>query len=1135
MSPGGRVAGIGMIACTALAGGVPAAGANEIWVAPTVQADVGGLGIGSNGVWPVTAVGAARLVWGVPGDLETFTSARLVLIPHAPGGAGTLTLYVCAAGSGDMAAAACTGPHTQPFTGVANQLLEVDVSAAIAPQVGPAGTNHLAVLAYTTPTTTTDHIVGLRFAYDPLPPAGAATLGANTFTGPQTAPAFVGDGSGLTNVPLPAGAATLGANTFSGTQTAPAFVGNGSGLTNLPFPAGAATLGVNTFTGTQTINGGNLDLDQSTSTAGNVMKDGTRFLHTVGGETNVFLGVSAGNLDVSTTSLPVQNTGLGHMALTNIRFGHSNTAVGAYALRDTNSTGLGGVYNTAVGTNVMKLNTAGSQNTALGANALGGNTFGIDNTAIGFATMGRNTTGEGNTTLGMNGLTSLRDGSFNLGIGFQAGMGLETGSNNVYVDNRGTAVESDTMRLGDTQTKTFIAGIRGATPGIADAVPVVIDSAGQLGTVSPGGIASLVANTFGATQTVDGGNVDLDPSTALAGNLTKNGTRFLHDFGLANTFLGANAGNFTMASSADGNTAVGASTLRSVTTGSANTAIGVNALFANTSGVGNTAIGASALLDNTSGGGNTSTGGNSLAENTEGFENTASGHSSLRLNTTGAGNTGVGVSALHSNLAGNSNTAIGRHALRNTTGHNNAALGFSAGLNATTGSNNIYLGTNVAGEAGESNTMYLGRVGTQTKTVIAGVRGATVTGGEMVLVDADGRLGSAPVATGANTVGTGEVIDDSLSAADLAPNSIGTSEVAFNYAASGSEGGPASDLACVACVGPGEVSFGFASPGPNTFTGTQEIDAGNIDFEPSSATSGNLTKNGFRFLHDFGLANTFLGILAGNFTTTGEGNTGVGRNALRLNDSGDHNTATGTLALEFNTSGTFNAAFGRESLRNNATGLANTAVGFQALRDNVAGEANTAAGADALEKATGTNNTAFGYAAGFSATTGSNNIYLGANVFGVAGESNAMYLGRVGTQTKTFIAGVRGIATVNPDAIQVVIDSAGQLGTISSSRRFKEDIRDMGEASAPLLQLRPVTFRYTQPFAGGVKPIQYGLIAEEVAEVLPGLVVTGADGQIQTVQYHKLDAMFINELQKLYREVRALKAEVARLKGEPRP
>src|SRR5688572_16920340 len=114
MSAGDRRVRIVVVACALLAAGMERAAASEIWVAPTYQADGGGLGIGSNGVWPVTPIGAVRLAWAVPGDLQTFTSARLVLIPHAPGGAATLNLFVCAAQHGDMVAAACTGPHAQP-------------------------------------------------------------------------------------------------------------------------------------------------------------------------------------------------------------------------------------------------------------------------------------------------------------------------------------------------------------------------------------------------------------------------------------------------------------------------------------------------------------------------------------------------------------------------------------------------------------------------------------------------------------------------------------------------------------------------------------------------------------------------------------------------------------------------------------------------------------------------------------------------------------------------------------------------------------------------------------------------------------------------------------------------------------
>jgi hypothetical protein len=110
-----------------------------------------------------------------------------------------------------------------------------------------------------------------------------------------------------------------------------------------------------------------------------------------------------------------------------------------------------------------------------------------------------------------------------------------------------------------------------------------------------------------------------------------------------------------------------------------------------------------------------------------------------------------------------------------------------------------------------------------------------------------------------------------------------------------------------------------------------------------------------------------------------------------------------------------------------------------------------------------------------------------------------------------------------------VIDSAGQLGTLNSSRRFKEDIADMDAASGGLMRLRPVTFRYTPGTDGSVRPLQYGLIAEEVAEVYPGLVARPADGRIETVMYQYLPAMLLNEYQKQQREIAALRDEVSRL------
>jgi hypothetical protein len=112
-----------------------------------------------------------------------FQNARIALIPDAPGGASTLNVYVYAAQGGDLVGAACAGPFPPAYVGVPNQLLEVDISGDLAPRIGVPGQNYLAVFAYSTPTTATDHVVGLRFAYDPEPPvvtSGNVSLPATT-------------------------------------------------------------------------------------------------------------------------------------------------------------------------------------------------------------------------------------------------------------------------------------------------------------------------------------------------------------------------------------------------------------------------------------------------------------------------------------------------------------------------------------------------------------------------------------------------------------------------------------------------------------------------------------------------------------------------------------------------------------------------------------------------------------------------------------------------------------------------------------------------------------------------------------------------------------------------------------------
>jgi hypothetical protein len=304
----------------------------------------------------------------------------------------------------------------------------------------------------------------------------------------------------------------------------------------------------------------------------------------------------------------------------------------------------------------------------------------------------------------------------------------------------------------------------------------------------------------------------------------------------------------------------------------------------------------------------------------------------------------------------------------------------------------------------------------------------------------------------------------------------------------------------------------------------------NVGLGPSAlgvGTTGNSnTAVGFSALqlNGVGSNNTAVGVDALGFNGSGSNNTAIGVAALQANDSGEYNTATGLDALFSNTKGSGNTATGFGTLSLNSTGSNNTATGYGAL-SSVVGSNNTATGWQALTRiASGTNNIALGYLAGFNVSNASNNIHIGNQ--GSTSDNATIRVGDPTLHMSFFAAGIRGVMTANNDAVPVLVDSAGQLGTISSSRRYKEDIKDMGGASDGLMRLRPVTFRYTKPFDDGSKPIQFGLVAEEVAEVYPDLVVRSADGQLETVKYQLLDPMLLNELQKQNATIEAQKEEI---------
>jgi hypothetical protein len=294
-----------------------------------------------------------------------------------------------------------------------------------------------------------------------------------------------------------------------------------------------------------------------------------------------------------------------------------------------------------------------------------------------------------------------------------------------------------------------------------------------------------------------------------------------------------------------------------------------------------------------------------------------------------------------------------------------------------------------------------------------------------------------------------------------------------------------------------------------------------------------------------GAANTAVGWFSLKSNAEGSFNTATGAGTLLLNTA-DNNTAFGAAALLFNTVGGDNTAVGAAALLNNTEGSFNTATGFQALT-NTTGERNTADGADALlfntdgnsntavgnnalRNTTGGRNTALGANAGDALTTGVNNIDIGNDVHGAAGESNTI---RIGGQdiaiTDTFIQGISGTTAAGGDA--VFVTSGGHLGTLTSSARFKDEIKPMGTASEAILALRPVSFRYKKQIDPQGIP-EFGLIAEEVAKVNPALITRDREGKPYTVRYEQINAMLLNEFLKEHKAVQEQGATIAELKKD---
>ena len=257
------------------------------------------------------------------------------------------------------------------------------------------------------------------------------------------------------------------------------------------------------------------------------------------------------------------------------------------------------------------------------------------------------------------------------------------------------------------------------------------------------------------------------------------------------------------------------------------------------------------------------------------------------------------------------------------------------------------------------------------------------------------------------------------------------------------------------------------------------------------------------------------------------GTTAEGQDALFMLTTGFYNTAVGFISLTTNTTGNFNTAIGAGALRANTKANENTAIGAGALYLSNSpllnrGNRNTAAGAFALfNNLDGPRNTAIGDRALFNNVSGSGNIALGESAgSGVTTGNGVICIGADGDNTgnSCYIGQIFGATSSGGTA--VFINSSGKLGTATSSRRFKEEIKPMERASEVLFALKPVTFHYKKEIDPQGIP-QFGLVAEDVEAINPDLVVRDKEGKTNTVRYEAINAMLLNEFLKQHAKVEA--------------
>lgn len=455
------------------------------------------------------------------------------------------------------------------------------------------------------------------------------------------------------------------------------------------------------------------------------------------------------------------------------------------------------------------------------------------------------------------------------------------------------------------------------------------------------------------------------------------------------------------------------------------------------------------------------------------------------ITTTGSGAT-LTLTTPNFNFPGNNNWFIGYQAGTATANGNNVSLGTSSLGALNGGQNNIGIGRDAGlGLVGGGNNIAIGygalAIGEGGENIAIGYSALPGNGGGVVRrnICIGSQAGSSFTSTESDNIEIGYHIGSNGDNHTIRlGGGTGSGNFQQNLAfisgiQTASLGGTSQGVVII------DNNDQLASSQSPTITGSWITSGGNLSLPTTSSTVGQITINSVPYLHGFGTSNAFVGPNAGNFTLS-------------------------TASL--------NIGIGSTSLAGLTTGNNNTGIGYRT----------------GYQITTGSRNVLLGYNVG-SAYTGaeSDNIIIGTDTTGITGESHVLRIGNAtgsGTDqiAKSFIAGIRGVTTDAVDALPVLISSTGQLGTVSSSIRYKEDVEDMGDASSEILNLRPVIFNYK------VRPdrVETGLIAEEVLGIMPELVVYNKDGEVESVKYHELPTLLLNELQKAIKRIEFLETEI---------